>query len=36
MEKVLKTSADDKDDLINRIEKIESDISTILDLLRNK
>ena len=36
MEKVIKTSADDRDDLINRIEKIESDISTILDLLRNK
>ena len=36
IEKVIKTSSDNKDDLINRIEKIENDISTILDLLRNK
>ena len=36
MEKVIKPPSDNKDDLINRIEKIESDISTILDLLRNK
>ena len=33
--KVIKTSLDNKDDLVNRMEKMENDISAILNLLRN-
>ena len=36
MEKVAKTSTENREDLINRIEKIENDISKIIELLENR